>query len=128
MKEKEKLDKDKQIQEYVIKERKRVMGEIGTICSPSSCVLFTLVKALYLCNFWTIAFKEWLNKKRIQNRKEVKSKPKKKKDNDSKAKRPKTSHKEVFLAYSYMKKVQKPKGVKNSSVADIRANQSMFES
>lgn len=31
MKEKEKLEKDKQMQEYVIKERKRVMGEIGTI-------------------------------------------------------------------------------------------------
>lgn len=42
MKEKEKLDKDKQVQEYVIKERKRVMGEIGEICSLIIGALSTL--------------------------------------------------------------------------------------
>jgi len=71
-----------------------------------------------------IAFKDWLDKKRLQKRKELKESKSKKKD---KLLRPKTEHKEVFLAYSYMKKIRKPKGIKNRSIVNNNENIGIFE-
>jgi hypothetical protein len=51
-----------------------------------------------------------MNKKRHQPSSKQKSKSK------HQNARPKTSHNEVFLAYSYMKKVAKPKGIKSKEV------------
>ena len=49
-----------------------------------------------------IAYQEWLNKKKLQQKKEKRENKRKSKE---KSKRPKSSHNEVYLAYSIMKKV-----------------------
>ena len=50
-----------------------------------------------------IAFKEWVNKKRMQKRKEKRRH--RDKSQKEKHKRPQSSQNDVFLAYSYMRKV-----------------------
>jgi len=74
-KEKERKHKERQSQIDDMQQRKKVMGDI--------------------------AFKEWLEKKRMQRRL-IKNKKINEERRKEKHRRPKTSHGEVFLAYSYM--------------------------
>ena len=72
-----------------------------------------------------LLLKNGLIRNKLQKKKESKEYKDKRKE---RAPRPKTEHKEVFLAYSYMKKIRKPKGVKNRSIAaNDKENIGIFE-
>lgn len=90
-KEVESLKKQKQENIENTEKRKKIMGEI--------------------------AFKEWLEKKKKDRGGLRQRKVKENERSRSKHQRPKTSHQEVFLAYSYMKRIKGAKWKKTKSMS-----------